>query len=645
MAETPDMPDRADSGGLARYEGRYRWLAMAGLLVVAVIVGRLWYLQLVQGDQYYRASEENIIKTEEIDPPRGRMVDRNGVALARNRSSFEIVITPHILREHDVDRTLRRLERYLNLTDERVDALREKIADRNRELTVHSEATRKQVARLETDKMRLPGVDIRVDSKRYYPLNSVTAHAIGFMGEVGGDELDRLRHLGYRPGDYIGRMGLEEAFEPILHGSPGLRRQVVDARGIPQGGVESRLLLGDRRRIEPIPGRDLHLTLDAELQLMVAEAMKSYPSGAVVALDPRDGSVRALYSKPSFNPNSWSGQLSQLEKMRTDNDPFKPMLDKTVSAYFPGSIFKIAGAYAGLNTGMFDTKEEVHCPGYYEFGGRKFRCWKWGGHGDVNMREAIQHSCDVYFYKLAERLGIDRIAEHAFKFGFGEATGIPHNDESRGRVPTKEWHRTNSPNGYQHGFALNTVLGQGDTLVTPLQTALAYGAVANGGDVYYPRIVDEVRTGTGETVFEVPSRVRKTVGLEEDQLAAIRDGLWRVVNTDGGTASGAELDEIEVAGKTGTAQVHSIGRVRIKNRNKMFQLRDHAWFASYAPADAPEIVVVVFLEHAGHGGKHAAPVATDIIKGYFNRDQRESLARKVDQKLDQPRIPNTEGNP
>lgn len=639
MAETPDMPDRGDSGGLARYEGRYRWLALAGLVVIAVIVGRLWYLQLVRGDQYYRASEENIIQTVELEPPRGRIYDRSGVALARNRTSFEVVITPHILREHDVDRTLERLKRYLNLTGERIDELRESIAERNREITVKSEATRKQVAHLETDKMRLPGVDIQVDSRRDYPLNSVMAHTIGFMGELGEDELDRLRKFGYRPGDYVGRMGLEEAFESVLHGSPGMKRQVVNARGIPQGGAESRLLLGEQRRIDPIPGRDLHLTIDAELQLTVADAMEAYPSGAVVALDPRDGSIRAMYSKPSFNPNSWSGRLSHHEKMRTDNDPFKPMLDKTVSAYFPGSIFKIVGAYAGLDAGVMDLQEEVHCPGYYVFGGQKFRCWKWGGHGELDMRGALQHSCDVYFYELAERLGIDRIAEHAFRFGFGERTGIPHNQESRGRVPTRKWHRKNSPNGYQHGFALNTILGQGDTLATPLQAALAYAAVANGGKVYYPRIVDEIRTGTGETIFEFPAKARKKVGMADQTLSAIRDGLWRVVNQEGGTAYGARLDEIEFAGKTGTAQVHSIGKVRIKNRNKAFRLRDHAWFASYAPSDNPELVVVVFLEHAGHGGATAAPVASEIIKGYFNRDKGESLARKLDQELESREAP------
>jgi penicillin-binding protein 2 len=343
--------------------------------------------------------------------------------------------------------------------------------------------------------------------------------------------------------------------------------------------------------------------------------------------------VLALYSKPSFNPNSWSGRLSSLEKMRNDNDPFKPMLDKTVRPYFPGSVYKIVGSYAALDQGLAEPDDETHCPGYYVYGGRSFRCWKWGGHGDVDLAEALQHSCDVYFYKVAEEAGIDTLAEYAFKFGFGEKTGIPHNNESRGRVPTRKWHEKRSPNGYQHGFALNTVLGQGDTMATPLQVGLAYAAIANGGTIHYPRIVRQVQNGEGDVLYDFPSKVRKRVGLDDEQLRVIRKGLKQAVNTEGGTAYRVKLDDLAISGKTGTAQVHSIGRVRVPNRDKLFQLRDHAWFASYAPSEDPEIALVVFLEHAGHGGRQAAPVAAEVIRKYFDRDAKRSLAKKVDQQV------------
>jgi penicillin-binding protein 2 len=327
-----------------------------------------------------------------------------------------------------------------------------------------------------------------------------------------------------------------------------------------------------------------------------------------------------MISKPSFNPNSWTGRLSSQEKLRSDNDPFKPMLDKTVNAYFPGSTYKIVGALAALAEELVSFDDTVSCPGYYRFGGRRFRCWKRGGHGHVNVMEAIQGSCDVFFYHVAERLGIDTLARYAYQFGFGEHTGYPINFESPGRVPTKEWHRKHSREGYQYGFALNTVLGQGDTLVTPLQVALAYAAIANGGELYYPRIVEEVRGRDGTLLFSVPPRVRKEIPMEPDQLEAIRMGLWLAVNEEAGTAYSVRPEGIDAAGKTGTAQVHKIGRRRIANRDKAYRFRDHSWFAAYAPSDDPELVVAVFLQHAGHGSHHAAPVAMEIFEKYFARD-------------------------
>ena len=619
-----------NSSGGTPGDGRYRWLYIAVAVAFAVLLGRLWYLQILRGETYHRVSTQNIVRNVEEDPPRGRIFDRNGVKLAGNRTAFDVVVVPHILRQHNVEEVVDRLRRHLNLTDQRVDDLRSNIDEEDGDLTVRSDITRGQVAALETDKMYLPGVEVQSHAKRVYPLDEIVAHLVGFMGEVNQKELRNLRDVGYGPGDYIGRMGLEEAYEGVLRGAPGIDRQVVNARGISQGSEETRMMLGQLHEVEPMPGRDLVLNIDARLQLAVHRAMSSYPSGGAVALDPSDGSILAMYSKPSFNPNSWSGQLASHEKMEADNDPFKPMLDKTVNAYFPGSVFKIVGAWAGLDRAKFSPDEEVDCPGYYRFGGRRFRCWKWGGHGEVDMAEALQHSCDVYFYKLADEMGLEPLSDHAFRFGFGQRTGVSINQESKGRVPTREWHRRHSPNGYQPGFALNVVLGQGNTLATPLQVALAYGAVANGGTLWYPRIVDRIQTGEGRVLYDVEPKVRKKLSIDDAHLDVIRRGLRRAVNREEGTAYDARLEEIDVAGKTGTAQVHSIGEVRIQNRNKVFRLRDHAWFAAYAPAEDPEIVVAVFLEHAGHGGQEAGPVAKHIMETYFNPSNEAALARKVD---------------
>ncbi|MEZ4458818.1 MAG: penicillin-binding protein 2 [bacterium] len=602
----------------------------------SLLLGRLWLVQVLDGDQYWRASTENIIRNIEVSPPRGRIFDRSGNVLAENRPSFDVVIQPHLFSEPkngDVP-PLELLQGYLNLSKEDVERLAKKIAQKRGEVVVARDITRSQVALVETDRLRLPGVEVRANSHRRYPLEHVTAHVVGFMGEIRANELKDLEAYGYRSGDYLGRMGVERAYESILRGAPGIERQVVDARGIPQGEAETRFLIGDYQKVTPIAGRDVFMTLDARLQIIVDEAMKNYPAGAVVALDPRDGSLLAMYSKPGFNPNSWSGRLSTQEKLKSDNDPYKPMLDKTISAYFPGSTFKIAGALAALDEGIMDADDEVKCPGYYRFGGRNFRCWKHGGHGDVNVAEALQHSCDVYFYKVAETIGIDKIAEYGFDFGFGELTGYPINDESAGRMPTKEWHRKHSPDGFQHGFALNTILGQGDTLATPLQVALAYGAVANGGKLYYPRIIDHINTATNDALFEFEPRVRKTVPGTPEAFQQIREGLWKTVNEDGGTAFAHRPTTVEVSGKTGTAQVHKIGRIRVANRDKEIRFRDHAWFAGYAPSTDPTLVVVVFLQHGGHGGSDAAPVAMDIFTRYFAGD--DPLARKIGEEYHPP---------
>lgn len=624
------MVSASQSGGEKRLYGkRHRWFILATAIAFVMLLGRLWYIQVVQGDEYWRASTENIIRNVDKKPPRGRIFDRNGLVLAENRPSYDVYLVPHIYKRSGDEQTIELLQRYLDLSEEERQKVESGAKGNASRVLVRSDVSRAEVALLESDRLRLPGVEVDAASHRHYPFHHVGAHTVGFVGEVRGTELEELKPYGYGPGDYLGRMGVEQAFEPVLRGSPGIERQVVDARGIPQGETETRFLIGEYQKVSAVPGRDVHLTVDAELMLIIDRAFRNYPAGAAVAVDPRDGSVLAAYSKPAFNPNSWSGRLSSQEKLRTDNDFFKPLLDKSVSAFFPGSTFKIVGSLAALETGVMEVDDEVKCPGYYRFGGRRFRCWKYGGHGKVDVQEALQQSCDVYYYKVADEIGIDPLAERAHRFGFGEPTGYPLNNESAGRVPTKEWHRKNSPEGYQRGFDLNTVLGQGDTLATPLQTAMAYATVANGEAIYYPLILERVTNRDGETLFEFEPRIRKRFEADPEHLHAIRHGLWMAANEDNGTSYSHRFDGVEIAGKTGTAQVHKIGKVRRANRDKAIQLRDHAWYAAYAPADDPEIVLVVLLQHGGHGGSDAAPVAMEIFETYFNRDAGETIERKV----------------
>jgi penicillin-binding protein 2 len=603
------------------------------LLAFALLIARLWQLQIVNGESYFRASTENIIRQIEVKPERGRIYDRNGHILADNRPSFDVYMIPHIFGRHFNDETVRLLKDYLNISADELIRLERQARTNLGEVLLRRDISRAQVAQLEEDKLRLPGIEVRANAHRYYPLQSVGAHTIGYVAEVGQEELRSLTRYGYRAGDYVGRMGLERSFEEILHGAPGLERRVVDARGNPQGEAQTRFLIGEYQQVGAIAGRDIVSTIDADLMLIIEEATRSYAAGAVVAIDPRDGSVLALYSKPAFNPNAWSGRLSAAEKMRSDNDPFRPMVDKTVSGYFPGSVYKIVGTLAALADGTMSVNETVNCPGFYTFGGRRFRCWRRGGHGRVNALDAMKVSCDVYYYKVAEMMGMDRLAEYAHGFGFGERTGLPINNEFAGRIPTREWHRKNSSEGYQRGFDLNTIIGQGDTLSSPLQVAMAYAAIANGGDIYYPWLVKEIRNSRGETLFEFSPRVRKRMEMKPEHLEVLRRSLWMVVQGEKGTAYGSRLPHIEIAGKTGTAQVARIGAVRIANEDKEMLRRDHAWFAAYAPYDKPEIVVVVFLEHAGHGGAEAAPVAARIIEQYFDKDRTSALSVRVGETL------------
>ena len=644
-----------------RPEERYRkrCVLMFGAMVAAfvLIFGRLWVLQVLEGEEYWRASTENIIQDVNISPPRGRIIDTHGVTLADNRPSFDVYLIPRLLRptprmskaqrqqkRADRDQMVEHLTQFLNLTPAERDRVETSMGQVVAEVLVKRDVTRRQVAQIEAHSSAMVGVQVRPSAHRYYPFHQMGAHAIGFMGEVGALELDDLEGYGYRSGEYVGRMGLERAFEATLRGSPGMDRQVIDASGVPRGEEETRFLIGEYQHIAPIAGRDLVVTLDAELMLIAERAMAHKPAGAVVVLDPHTGSIKALYSKPGFDPNSWSGRLSSQEKLRNDSDPYKPMLDKTVNTYFPGSVFKIVGSLAALGEGLMLPEDETYCPGYYRFGGRRFRCWKHAGHGHADVVDALAGSCDVYYYKVAEQLGIDTVAKYAWMFGLGEATGLPINAESAGRVPTKAWHRQHSPEGYQYGFALNTIIGQGDTLASPLQIALAYAAIANGGQVHYPRLLERVQTRQGDTLFEMAPKVRKRLDIKPEHLEVIRRGLWRTINHPDGTAYPSRLSKVEVAGKTGTAQVHKIGQVRIANRDKALRFRDHAWFASYAPADNPELVIVVFLQHGGHGSE-AAPVAMKIYDEYFGRDHSRPYVSRISELASrQPKPPSPGGD-
>ncbi|MBH25738.1 MAG: penicillin-binding protein 2 [Myxococcales bacterium] len=625
---------------LESYSGRFKWLFLAFVLPFALIGARLWQVQVLDSHEFDRRARNNLVRTVEIPATRGLILDSGRRVLAENRPSYDVYITPRLVRKEP--EALDLLQRYLNLAADDIARIRKRMEEADgRAFLARRDITRDQVAQLETHRMYLPGVEVRTNSHRYYPYNELSSHTMGFMNEITGDELESRQAYGYRPGDYIGRMGLERTYEAILRGSPGLERQIVDARGIPQGEEQAEELLGHYRRVEPIPGRNLVLTLDMDLQRIAREEF-NYDSGAVVAINPKDGSVLAALSVPTFNPNSWTGRLSHEEKRRSDNNPFKPMIDKTVQAYFPGSTFKLVTAAAALNEGFITEKETLECRGFYEFGKRRFHCWNRVGHGREDLADSLMHSCDVYYYKLSEKLGMDTLARYAYMFGFGERAGMGINGEQRGIVPTKDWHRKHSPGGFQHGLTLSTGVGQGDTRVTPLQLALSYGALATRGTLYYPRIVDHIETADGRKQFEYPARIRRKLDIPEEILEEIEIGMTSVLHDQTGTSYENRLDYVTTAGKTGTAQVRGFDQQRLGDNGEIeYKHRDHAWFVVYGPVEDPDIVLAVFVEHGGSGARIAAPLAMKILDRYFREvkgiDPEAARARAIAQRRRGPR--------
>ncbi len=604
---------------VSEYRARFRWIMIVCTLGFLVLLSRFWWLQCVRGDHYLQLSRDNFIREYTIPADRGLIKDSKARTVAANRPSYSASITPYFVKRSAT--TLDLLQDYLEM-DEPQRARVERKMDlatglkRFQQIVLRRDISRDQLALLETHKLDLPGVHISASSRRYYPFRGTGAHLIGYLNEITGDELRKRVGRGYRPGDYVGRKGIERQYEQLLRGKDGKERVVVNAKGIQRAHAETKDFLGEATRTEPIPGRSVILTVDMKLERIIEQALGPFDSGAVVATDPRNGQVLAMVSKPSFDPNVWTGRLTPEVKESIDSNPFKPMIDKSIWSYFPGSTYKVVTALAALQEGLVTPETEVECRGYYSFGRRLFRCWNRGGHGDVNLKRALAESCDVYFYRVGEQLGMENLARYARELGFGSKTGLFTN-ESPGLVPTKEWHERNSREGFQHGFTLSTAVGQGDTRTTPLQLSMAYAAIANGGNLYYPQVVQRIESATGQTLIEYPPRIRHRLPFRQEYLSLVMDGLRAAVEEEGGTSYHARLEDIPVAGKTGTAQVRGLGPRPEGNQETLRQHSDHAWFTAVSPVEEPLIAITIFLEHAGSGGKHAAPVAMKIIERYY----------------------------
>lgn len=577
-------------------------------LAFAVIAWRLFVLQVGQGESWYSLSESNRIRVSRIPPTRGVIYDRNGEPLVDNRSSFDVVVTPEDAR--NLEATIQQVSEFLGAeppTMAQVLAAARQRPAYEATVIYRDVDFDKVVVPLETHRLEWPGVSLELGPLRTYPYGRLASHLLGYVGEVSQSEL--AARSGYRMGDLIGKFGAEKAFEPILRGLPGGLQIEVDALG-----RKLRVL----SRVPETQGNSIVLTLDRRLQ-QFSEQLLEGREGAIAVLDPRSGAILALASNPAFDPNVFAGGIGSAEWKRLTTDKAKPLNNRAIQGqYPPGSTFKIVTAAAALETGVITPFTRIFCPGHYHFANRDYRCWKKGGHGSVDLHDAIVKSCDVYFYQVGQRLGIDTIAEYARRLGLGAPTGVPLDHEKPGLVPSSDWKRERFKEPWYAGETLSCAIGQGYMLATPLQMANLIATVANGGTRYQPHFIQRVESPSAESLQEAEPTVAGHAGLRPTTLLQLRDALRDVVNSPNGTGKKAKLPTIEVGGKTGTSQVFKMGRQQVKTQGMAKHLRDHAWFVAFAPVEAPEIAIAVLIEHAGTGGgATAAPVARDVADFYF----------------------------
>lgn len=599
---------------------RLRWVALAGIAAFALLVGRLWQLQVMRGESYFERTVSNVVKERYLPSVRGQILDRNGVPLAANRPAFDIYATPKQM----TPELHAELARMLGLDDDELQKLDERLAigakhDPKSPVMILEDQGRDRAALVEQARARLPGVEVRHEPYRYYPQGELAASLIGYMTQMTADESDKLLQEGYDPSELVGRYGLEAAWENYLRGKKGVEHFAVDARGQRLDDQTASSLITGERVIDAVPGANLVLTLDAELQKLAEKAVAHQSAAAVVVVEVKTGKIRAIVSKPSFDPNVMTGHLTKAEYTMLMSDPRKPFVDKALKAtYPPGSIFKFATAFAALEDGQAAEDEPIVCTGEYDLSGTHFRCH--GTHGRINLLQAIQHSCDFYFWKLAERVGIDRIADVARDYGLGAPTNLGLNGDSAGRIPTKSWYEQESGH-YKPGYAINAGIGQGDVEVTVLQMAMAYAAIANNGTLYVPQIVERVESNDGHLIASYDPKVEHTVKTPADAVETWKKGMYKVTNELGGTAYlHGHIEGLTVLGKTGTAEVKKHHRADDeKDRDRWNPNAAHAWFAGFAPADDPEIAIVVMIEHGGEGGDVAWPIAKQILEGYFTK--------------------------
>lgn len=601
------------------------FLGGAKVALLSALAGRMYYLQVMQGDKYAVLADENRINIRLLPPPRGHILDRNGVPMAINRQNYRVLVVSEQT-NNDLDGTLDMLANLIPVNDhDRARIARE--VKRHRSfvpVTVRENLTWEDVARIELNVPDLPGVMIDVGQSRDYPLGELGAHLLGYVSAVSEADLqassDPLLEL---PGFRIGKAGIERIYDLALRGRGGTSQLEVNAVG---------RTIRELARQEGEPGLDIGLTIDTDLQQFAAQRLGE-ESGSVVVMDIHNGDVLVMASTPSYDPNAFNRGLSSDEWKSLTENPRAPLTNKAVTGqYPPGSTFKLITAMAALESGVISPDQRVTCTGQMSLGNLRFHCWKKGGHGSVDLHDGLKHSCDIYFYEVARRMGFERVAEMAKRFGLGAPMGLDLPGERGGTIPNRAWKRAAMGQSWYPGETLINAIGQGYVLTTPLQLAVMCARIANGGMAVTPHLAkDDIRG--------VQAQPRKStdwpdMGLSRQSIDMVRRGMNGVVNEPGGTAFGARIrdESMAMSGKTGSAQVRRITmREREtgvkKNQDLPWRERDHALFVAYAPEHNPRFACSVIIEHGGGGSAVAAPICRDILIEVQKRYPQQMVQR------------------
>ncbi len=594
------------------------------VIAFAILLSRLWYLQIYRGKQFFNYSLENRLRKDVVRAPRGMIFSRNNVLLTHNVPRFDAVVTPQYLESSD--ETVAYLAQILETTPDSIKKILRRYQGQAKYIPVviKKNISRREVAIIETESARLPGVSVETFISREYTDRDAGAHLLGYISEISQEKLPKLRErdkYDYKQGDFIGQAGIEQQFDLEIRGQDGYQFMEVDARGRARRHVSSDDLYSGIENKQAEPGKNVRLTIDRDVQLAAYHALDG-KDGAAVALDVETGEVIAMVSRPAYDPGNFSTGLTSNYWGGLVMDEKRPLRDRTIQEHYsPGSTFKTLTHIAALEEGIINENTKVVCTGGYRMGGRVFHCWKKEGHGVVDVIKALQTSCDVFYYTIGNKIDIDVIYKYATMFGMGQRSGIILPRETSGLIPNKEWKKKRTGIEWQKGETLSCVIGQSFVNTTPLQLAMFYSTLANEGKLYRPHVVKEVFSNTGQVLKRFEPELMNEFKISKKTLDLTKRALFDVVNIPGGTAYSQKGVGIQMSGKTGTAQVISFSADKIfsKCENQEYRFRHHGLFTAYAPSVNPKIAVSVVVEHGCHGGSAAGPVARAMVSAYMNK--------------------------